>query len=388
MAMNHHGNGLRFALPDPARGALRLAAHGAIEAAFGLDEMGQGLIPAIISAVSARLGVAREDVRAGTGDTRAAPDSGPTTASRGTCVVWRAAELAAPRFVETLTALAGRRLSRPPENLRLAPGGFADALANSDATLLSFADLARALAPEERPVVEVAFEYPETDFPDGNARFLFVFGAAVARVAVDRVTGAVRVLDINQHAVAGPVLDIASFLGQQEGGAVQALGFALSEDALMQAGRWVTTNFDTYLMPTFADAPEAMRVSVREDLDAGDPFGPRGAGELGVGAVTPALVNAVADALGEASGEGRLIDFLRDEAGLTGAKLGCGISRCAGYHSLLRGALRAAGEDARAPGNAGVLARSCRTKPFGGKSRQLPSKARKRRVLGPCGGRA
>ena len=300
MAMNYHGNGLGSVIPDPAGGALRLAADGGLEAAFGLDEMGQGLIPAIVSSVSSRLGVARSDIRAVIGDTSAAPDSGSTTASRGTYVVWRAAELAAPRFIDALLRLAGARLSRPPGSLRLAPGGFADRLANSDQLLLSFADLAHALPPEDRPQVEVAFGFPKTDYVEGNARFLFVFGAAIARVAVHRVTGAVRVLDLNQHAAAGPVLDVASFLGQQEGGAIQALGFTLSEDSRMEAGHYLTTNLDTYLTPTFADAPETMRVSAVEDLDAVDPYGPRGAGELGVGAVTPAILNAIADAVGEA----------------------------------------------------------------------------------------
>jgi len=54
------------------------------------------------------------------------------------------------------------------------------------------------------------------------------------------------------------------------------------------------------VMPTFADAPQTMQVHALEDLDPGDPFGPRGAGELGIGAVTPAIVNAIADAIGEA----------------------------------------------------------------------------------------
>ncbi len=298
MAMNHHGNGLGSVIPDPAGGALRLAADGRIEGAFGLDEMGQGLQAAIVSAVSERLGVAREDVRAVTGDTRAAPDGGSTTASRGTFVVWKAAELAAPRFTQEMLALAGVRLGREAGTLKLAPGGFADRLSNSGEVVLSFADLASGL--EMRPNVEVSFEYPKTDYRKGNARFLFVFGACVARVAVSRVTGTVRVLDINQHAAAGPVLDVASFLGQQEGGAVQALGFTLSEDARMKGGAYLTTNLDAYLMPSFADAPETLAVSAREDLDPGDPYGPRGAGELGIGAAAPAIVNAIAHALGAA----------------------------------------------------------------------------------------
>jgi len=199
-----------------------------------------------------------------------------------------------------LLTAAAWRLSRPPDTLSLAPSGFTERFANSAELLLSFADLAKALKPEVRPRVAVAVKCPKTDYLAGNARFLFAFGASVVRIAVNRVTDAVRVLDINQNAAPGPILDVAAFCGQQKGGAAQALGFSLSEDVLMGEGLSFGANLDAYLMPTFADAPATMQVSALEDLDAGDPFGPRGAGELGIGAVTPAICNAVADAIGEA----------------------------------------------------------------------------------------
>lgn len=66
----------------------------------------------------------------------------------------------------------------------------------------------------------------------------------------------------------------------------------------MEAGRYAAANLDGYLMPTIADAPERSRVLALEDLDPGDPYGPRGIGELGIGAVTPAIAAAVADAIG------------------------------------------------------------------------------------------
>jgi CO/xanthine dehydrogenase Mo-binding subunit len=148
------------------------------------------------------------------------------------------------------------------------------------------------------PCVDSRFDYPKADYAAGNARFFFASGACVARVAVSRITGEVRVLDLDQRSAAGPVMDVAAYLGQQEGGAVQGIGFTLCEDATMTQGDYDTTNFDTYMMPSSADAPERMDVYALEGLDAGDTFGPRGVGELGVGAVTPAIANAVFEAIG------------------------------------------------------------------------------------------
>lgn len=298
MAMNYQGNGLGSLVPDPAGGRLSLAGDGAIEAAYGLDEMGQGLLVTIQSAVSTELGCSRNDIRPVTGDTALAPESGSTTASRGTFVVWKSAQMAAPQFTQAICEAAARLLAREADDLRLVPGGIAERLSNSGELLMTYKDLAVALPPEERPSITVAYEFPKNGYTEGNARYIFAFGACLARVAVNRLTGQVRVLNLVQHTAAGPVMDIAAYLGQMEGGAVQGLGFTLSEDAAMKDGRYVTANLDTYMLPGIADTPQSMRIHALEGLETGDDFGPRGAGELGIGAVTPAIANAVADAIG------------------------------------------------------------------------------------------
>lgn len=163
---------------------------------------------------------------------------------------------------------------------------------------MTFADLAVGLGNNERPLAETSFAFPKSDFTEGNARFIFAYGATLARIAIDRATGQVRVLDLEVHTAAGPVVDLASYLGQIEGGGVQGLGFTLSEDAITTDGVFRTGQFDSYILPTVSDAPARMSVFALEDLDPGDPFGPRGAGEIGIGAVTPAIVNAIGDALG------------------------------------------------------------------------------------------
>jgi CO/xanthine dehydrogenase Mo-binding subunit len=296
LAMNHQGNGLGSVVPDAGAGRLRLLPDGRIEAAFGLDEMGQGLVAVVQATVAEALGCDRDDVLPVFGDTARSPDSGSTTASRGTYVVWKAAALMAPDFSAQLRTAAARVLDRRAEEMVVTPGGLRDVRANSDDLAISFATLAARLAPEKLPHADCAFEFPKTDWQRGNARFIFAFGATLARIAVDRVTGEVRVLDLEQHSAAGPVVDVAAYLGQIEGGGVQGLGFTLSEDMIMQAGRSVADNFDGYMLPTIADAPLESRVFALENLD--DDYGPRGVGELGIGAVTPAIAAAIADAIG------------------------------------------------------------------------------------------
>lgn len=294
----HQGTGLGSVVPDTGAGRLTLLPDGRIEAAFGLDEIGQGVVAIIQATVAAAIGCDRDDVLPVFGDTARTPDLGSTTASRGSYVVWKGAELMAPGFSGQLRRAAGGLLNRQPEDFAIAPGGLRDVRANSDDLLISFATLAQQLAPQARPRAECAFEFPKTNYTAGNARFIFAAGAAVARVAIDRATGEVRVLDLEQHVAAGPILDPACYLGQIEGGAVQGLGFTLTEDMILQGGRYLADNLDGYMIPTVADAPQTSRVFALEDLDRDDVFGPRGVGELGIGAVTPAIAAAVADACG------------------------------------------------------------------------------------------
>ena len=298
MALVYQGNGLGSLVEDSGAVALRLAADGRIEAAYGLDEIGQGLHAAIRAALAGAIGIARDDVRSVTGDTGCTPDSGSTTASRGTFMVWKGAQLAGPAFARAVVEAAAPLLGRAPDDLDLGPGGVREARSNSGRPLLTFADLAARLPPGARPSRSAAFAFPKTGHTAGNARYLFAFGATLARVAVDAVAGTVRVLDLHQHTAAGPVLDAAAYLGQIEGGGVQGLGFTLMEDLPMAEGRATVTNLDGYMLPSIADAPERSRVLALEDLDPGDPYGPRGVGEMGIAAVAPAIAAAVADALG------------------------------------------------------------------------------------------
>jgi len=295
MALNHQGNGLGSIPKDEVEGRLRLAPDGAVEVACGLDEMGQGLVPALTAAVAAHLGCARGDVRVVYGDTARAPDSGSTSASRGAFVAWQMAARTAPGFTSQVLELAGRALGRPAESLRIVAGGVAPEGTNSVRPAVTFANLAANA--DVLPVELAAFAFPKTDYMRGNARFIHCNGATLARVAVNRVTGMVRVMGVEMHTAAGPVIDLAAYLGQIEGGLLQGLGLTLIEDILFEGGQQRNGTLHGYTLPMLADAPR-YRVTALEGLDDGDPWGPRGVGELGIGAVTAAIANAVGAALG------------------------------------------------------------------------------------------
>lgn len=298
MAMTHQGNGLGTLPDDPAGGILRLSPDGAIEARFGLDEMGQGVLAAIRSAVAAELGCSVSDVRPVVGDTGTTPESGSTTASRSTYVVWRVAQETAPRLAENMLTAAAALLGRPASALAIVPGGISERGSNSGDPLLTFADLARKLKPDRLPQAECSFDFPKSDYFEGNARLIYAFGATLARVALDRISGQVRVLDLHQHTAAGPMIDYAAYLGQIEGGSVQGLGFTLFEHARLRDGIYQTGNFDTYMIPSIEAAPGTIAAFALEELEGDDVFGPRGVGELGINSVAPAIANAVADAIG------------------------------------------------------------------------------------------
>ncbi len=295
VAMVVQANGLGSLIPDDGGGRISLLADGSIEAAFSFDEFGQGVMALIQASVSAALGCARDDVLPVVGDSAAAPDSGATIASRSATVVGQVARALSPLLGQKLLDQAGLMLNRSATELRIGHGGIHDA---TGSLVLDFPRLAAWIGPDRLPSETVTLSFPKNDSTDRNTLFLHSYAAAIARVAVDRVTGLARVLELDQHTAAGPVMDPAGYLGQFEGGNVQGMGFALTEDTLLKAGNFVTRNLDTYMVPTVLDAPAQMRTYAVEALDPGDPYGARGIGELSIGAVAAAINSAVAEATG------------------------------------------------------------------------------------------
>ncbi|PRS06591.1 xanthine dehydrogenase subunit D [Bacillus halotolerans] len=290
-AITMHGGGLGYGRMDAAGGRLSLSSDGKITASFGFEECGQGILAAIEHIVTEELGCAAEDISIIIGDTAKVPKSGSSTASRGTSMVWHAIQRLKKPFLAQLKKRAAQLVSCLPEQLILSAGGLR--MHNTKDLAVTYKELA-----EKGPLTEeTAFDFPTTPDPVVGGHFLYSFGAAAVEVEVDLLTGDVRVIDCEHAIAAGPVVSPQGYRGQIEGGAAMALGYTLMEEAKMTDGRYTAENLDQYVIPGIKDVP-AMKLTAIEELMDGDSYGPRGVGEIGTIAITPAIVKAVHDAVG------------------------------------------------------------------------------------------
>jgi len=128
-------------------------------------------------------------------------------------------------------------------------------------------------------------------FPD------FAFGAQAVEVAVDIETGQVKVLKIVSCYDVGKALNPASVEGQMEGGSIQGIGYALSEDYALKKGIPQTPSFTEYLIPTALDSPDVKTIIIESGGGLG-PYGAKGIGEPSYNNIVPAILNAIYDATG------------------------------------------------------------------------------------------
>lgn len=290
-----HGAGLGVGIPDPAGGRLTLAPDGKIEAAFGYEEFGQGLIASLEQMLIEKFGFGAGDLRIVIGDTDAVPDSGSSTASRATSMMWQALERMRAPFSERLLEEASRVLAVPKERLRAGEGGVRDAA--SGRLLLAYGELAQAAT--EPIACEMSFRYPASPVDRVGAHYLYSYSSVGVKVEVNTLTGRVKVLEQFHAVAAGPVVNPQGFLGQIEGGSSMALGFTLTENAAMNEGMYLTRNLDSYLIPTIAEQRGRVEVLPIEELPEGDTHGPRGIGEIGSVGLAPAIAQAIYDAVGK-----------------------------------------------------------------------------------------
>ena len=118
-----------------------------------------------------------------------------------------------------------------------------------------------------------------------------------AVVDVDPELGLVKVVQIATAQDIGVALNPLSVTGQIEGGIAQGLGLAVMEEIIVQDGKVRNPSFTDYLLPTALDAPEVIAQFV-EEYEPQAPLGAKGVGEPPCISVTPAIVNAIRNAVG------------------------------------------------------------------------------------------
>jgi CO/xanthine dehydrogenase Mo-binding subunit len=132
---------------------------------------------------------------------------------------------------------------------------------------------------------------------DNSANPWTSFTTQIAEVSVDTETGQVRLLTLTTAHDIGTVLNPVGFYGQINGGAVQGIGYGLTEELILEDGHVQTTTFADYKLPSIADIPE-LRTVLLEPTEGIGPYNVKGIGEHSNAQTAPAIANAVEAAAG------------------------------------------------------------------------------------------
>jgi carbon-monoxide dehydrogenase large subunit len=251
---------------------------------------GQGHETTFAMIVAERLGLSVENVTVHKGDTDEVAKGGGTYGSKSTQIGGAAARLAADEVLERAKQLIADYLEASPADIVLDPALGRLHVAGDPSTGISWADLAsRALVDERLAELKAEHEF--------QAAPSFPFGAHVAVVEVDTETGRVELLRLVAVDDAGTLINPLIAEGQVHGGIATGVAQALYENFVYdEDGNPLTGTFVGYAFPSSADLPswEAVEMETPTPLNA---LGAKGIGESGTVGATPAVHNAVVDAL-------------------------------------------------------------------------------------------
>jgi xanthine dehydrogenase large subunit len=232
----------------------------------GGTEMGQGLHIKVAQVVAAEFGLPLAAIRITTTDTSKVPNTSATAASSGSDLNGMAARNAARAIKQRLIDFACESHAVQPELVRFAAGHVR--IGNSK---LSFNELvAKAYAARISLSATGFYRTPDIHWDrkthTGRPFFYFAYGAAVAEVAVDTLTGETQLLRVDILHDVGTSLNPAIDLGQIEGGFLQGVGWLTSEELWWTPqGELKTHAPSTYKIPTARDWPEQVSIALLPD---------------------------------------------------------------------------------------------------------------------------
>lgn len=295
LALGFKNTGLGGGAPDKSGAEVELYHDGTFQVRTSSAELGQGLVTVLQMIVAQEFNQPPSRVRVLVMDTDLTPDGGPTTASRQTYVTGNAALNAARALREAIAVTLAEKYDLPPEQVR-----FVEGLAQVNGHSLPLGDVVAELRREGREP-RALYEYwaPATQplGTGGRMHFAYSFAAQAVEVEVNALTGEVRVLRVIAANDVGRALNPLGLQGQVEGGVMMGLGNALTEHFIVEEGVPVTDRLARYRIPNITQTPEIISIVVEHPTAEG-PYGAKGVGEIVSIPTTPAITNAIYNAVG------------------------------------------------------------------------------------------
>ncbi len=241
---------------NQAGALVHVYSDGSIHLNHGGTEMGQGLFTKVAQIVAEEFGVPLHFVRITATNTSKVPNASPTAASSGTDLNGMAAKIAAGAIKERMAAFAAEQWGVGADAVE-----FRDGRVFAGNASMSFGELAKECRLARVPLSHAGhYKTPEIHWDRAKAQgrpfFYFAYGAACSEVAIDTMTGEMRVLRADLLHDVGASINPALDIGQVEGGFIQGMGWLTTEELVYDAkGRLTTHAPATYKIPVASDVP-------------------------------------------------------------------------------------------------------------------------------------
>jgi CO/xanthine dehydrogenase Mo-binding subunit len=320
---NRHPYGRTIWFRDRAAAWLSLQGDGTLLIRSGVTDLGAGQAASLCQIAAEVLGAPLDDISIYIGDSALNPPAGGTFATRQLYMSGNAVLHAARELRARMAPVAADLLGVPADELEFAagrvwpagsagaggdgPGGAVGGSGPADAgepghVSVTLAELAAACEQRAISTAHLATWRAETGSFDprtgqGDTFPDYTYGTHAADVEVDVETGQVTVLRYAACHDVGRAINPMRVEGQIQGGAMQGLGYALTEDMGIDDGYVQAALFANYLIPNAQDFPDVL-VDIIESGDGKGPLGARGIGEPPVGNVAATIASAIQDAIG------------------------------------------------------------------------------------------
>ena len=293
MSIMTHASGAGGFLLEHSSAIIKLDEDGSAQLTVSPCEMGQGILGALSQIAAEAVGLRFDDIHVITGDTDVTLFDIGSHASRSTYAIGNAVLDAGKKIRAAVLERAASRLEAIPDALDIREGRvFLKADPGKAVTVAEISSAAiYDYGMEGRHITATGKHQAITHCPN--------FQAGFAEVEVDTETGVIKVVKFVVAHDIGRAINPLTVESCLEGGAYQGLGYALTEDLIIDqhTGRVLTDSFATYKMLSTLDMPEVVVILV-EEPDPSGPFGAKGVGETGITNVAPSIANALYDAVG------------------------------------------------------------------------------------------
>ncbi len=291
--------GIGFAAHDWAGGSghppgyawVKLNTDGTADVITGTQDIGTGTRTGLAQVAAEELGLPLDCVSLHLGDTASGPYSPASAGSATQATIGPAIRAAAAEVKRQLLEAAAPMLEEPPEHLMVRDGVVC--VVNDPGSAIPVKEVTGRIAPHMIQGQGARGANPE----DKAVR---TFGAQCVEVEVDVATGELTILRVVAAHDAGRIINPTMVESQVIGGVTQGIGFAMTEERVVDVRRGIVlnANLEEYIVPSVADIPSIVFAGIdTPDVEANS-TGAKGIGESPLIPTAPAIANAVFDAVG------------------------------------------------------------------------------------------